>query len=177
MREAEEIDRAGQAKIAQMLAKGLSRQINQPKERTMPKEGDTLAVKKMKEDIQKAKRKRTPLATSVVANETVQEVANEELHRQPYRQPNEVAQNSEEHSIREVYKGNSLKDNNLNKVYKTVNGNLSEEQVQSLTDAGLTDANITEGLTILADAYAAEGLTAKPSQLVEGLLQMHRDAR
>lgn len=176
MQEQEEIDRAGQARIAKMVAQGL-RSTNQPKERTMPKEGDTMTVKKMKEGIQKAKQKRTPSATPEVANGTVQEVANEELHRQPHRQPNEVAQNSEEHSIREVFKGNSLKENiNLNKSLKTVQGNLTNEQVQTLTDAGLTDDEITEGLAILADAYAAEGLTPKSQQLVEGLLQMQKDA-
>jgi DNA-binding MarR family transcriptional regulator len=169
--EAEEIDRAGQAKIAQMLAKGLAKTFNQPKERTMPKEGDTLAVKKMKEDIQKAKRKRTPLATTEVANVTAQEVANEELHRQPHRQPNRVAQNSEEHSNRETYKSKNIKED-INKSIV-----MATEQVEMLKSQGLTDQDITEGLDILTAAYKAEGLTPKSQQLVEGLLQMHKDAR
>lgn len=169
--EAEEIDRAGQARIAKLIAQGLKN--NQPrKEPPMAHKEDSLTVKKMKAEIAKKKQpKGTPLATSVVANETVQEVANEELHRQPYRQPNRVAQNSEEHSNRETYKSK----NNKEDINKSIV--MATEQVEMLKSQGLTDQDIAEGLDILTAAYKAEGLTPKSQQLVEGLLQMHKDAR
>jgi hypothetical protein len=178
--EQEQIDRAGQARIAQMIAKGL-RTINQPKERTMPKEGDTLAVKKMKESIQKAQSKRSKavdksesIGQSPVSNGTVSEVANEGSHRQPIGHST-VSQNTENTVIGEVYKGNSLKENiNINKSIWTV---LCNSEVEELKSNGLTDTDITEGLDILTAAYKAEGLTPKSQQLVAGLLQMHRDAR
>lgn len=184
MKEAEEIDRAGQAKIAQMLAKGLSKQINQPKERSMPKEGETLTVKKMKEDIQKAQTKRSKpvdksesIGHQAVSNGTVPEVANGDSHRQPIGHST-VSENTENTVLREVYKGKNLKEDlNINKVFKTVQGNLTVEQVKGLNDHGLTDADIAQGLDILTAAYKAEGLTPKSQQLVDGLLQMHRDAR
>jgi hypothetical protein len=175
MLEQEEIDRAGQARIAKLIAQGLK--SNQPrKEPHMANKEDSLTVKKMKAEIAKKKQpKGTPYATPEVANGAVPEVANEALHRQPHRQPNEVALNSEEHSIREVYKGNSLKEELINKeVIKTVLSNL---EVKTLNDQGLNDHDIAQGLDILTAAYKAEGLTPKSSQLVAGLLQMHRDAR
>lgn len=178
--EQEEIDRAGQARIAQMIAKGL-RSTNQPKERTMPKSGDTLAVKKMKQDIQKAKSKRSkPVdnsqsnGQSAVSNGTVQEVSNEGSHWQSIGHST-VSENTENTVLREVYKGNSLKEElNIKEVYKTVLSNL---EIKTLKDQGLNDHDIADGLVILTDAYKAEGLTPKSQQLVDGLLQMHRDAR
>lgn len=177
--EQEQIDRAGQARIAQMIAKGL-KQINQPKERTMPKEGDTLAVRKIKEGMQKAQSKRSkPVdnqeskGQSPVSNGTVQEVANEELHRQPIGHST-VSKNTE-NTVLGQSKGNSLKEDlNKEKSIWTVLSNLEVEQLKS---EGLSERDITEGLDILTAAYKAEGLTPKSQQLVTGLLQMNRDAR
>jgi predicted transcriptional regulator len=180
--QAEEIDRAGQAKVAKLIAQAFKQPTK--KERTMPKEGDSLTVKKMKEDIQKAKSKRSHKQPNTVANESALKVANEgsekSLHRQPHRQPNEVAQNAE-NTVLESFKDDYVKDDliiNLKSNFlKEVQCNLSEVQIAELTNAGLTDTEIADGLQILLDAYKAEGLTAKPSQLIEGLMQMHRDAR
>lgn len=175
MIEEEQIDRAGQARIAKLIAQGLK--SNQPrKEPAMANKEDSMTVKKMKAEIAKKTKPKAPtLATPEVANGTVQEVANEELHRQPHRQPNEVAQNTKNTVLREVYKGNSLKEELINKeVIKTV---LSNQEVKTLNDLGLNDHDIAHGLDILIAAYAAEGLTPKSQQLVDGLLQMQRDAR
>jgi hypothetical protein len=46
-----------------------------------------------------------------------------------------------------------------------------------LLDFGMTEQDIEDGLTTLLAIYRAEGLTPKEPQLVEGLMQMHRDAR
>lgn len=145
----------------------------------MANQNDSVTVKKMKAEIAKKKQsKGTPLTTPEVVNGTVSEVVNEGSHTQPYTQPNEVVENTKntvlDKSLRDMNVENEL--NNKESI-RTVQYNLSDEQVQTLTSAGLTDTDITEGLTILADAYKAEGLTPKSQQLVDGLLQMHRDAR
>ena len=178
MQEAEEIDRAGQAKIAQMLAKGL-KQINQPKERSMPKEGDTLAVRKMKEGMRKAQAKRSPSTTSEVVHGDSLKEASKGSHIQPQElypsTTSEVVENTPMNSSKEsikVIKGKE--DINKDKSLWTV---ITTEQAKELKSHGLTDQAITEGLDILTAAYAAEGLTPKSQHLVDGLLQMHRDAR
>jgi predicted transcriptional regulator len=175
MIEQEEIDRAGQARIAKLIAQGLK--SNQPrKEPHMANQNDSLTVKKMKAEIaKKSKPKGTPLTTPEVVNGTVQEVVNEGSHTQPYTQPNEVVENTKNTVLGEVYKGNSLKEELIKE--KSIWTVLCNSEVEELKSNGLTDTDITEGLDILTAAYKAEGLTPKSSQLVSGLLQMHRDAK
>lgn len=167
MLEQEEIDRAGQARIAKLIAQGLRN--NQPrKEPPMAHKEDSLTVKKMKAEIAK---KKAPLTTSKVVHEEGSKVVKEELHTQPYTQPNRVVENSENTVLEKVYKvKNNKEDINKPKVMHNLDVSMLKEQ-------GLTDADIDEGLAILIDAYKAEGLTPKSQQLVDGLLQMHRDAR
>lgn len=167
MLEQEEIDRAGQARIAKLIAQGLK--SNQPrKEPPMAHKEDSLTVKKMKAEIAK---KKAPLTTSKVVHEEGSKVVKEELHTQPYTQPNRVVENSENTVLEKVYKvKNNKEDINKPKVMYNLDVSILKEQ-------GLTDADIDEGLAILVDAYKAEGLTPKSQQLIDGLLQMHRDAR
>ena len=167
MLEQEEIDRAGQARIAKLIAQGLKN--NQPrKEPPMANKEDSLTVKKMKAEIAK---KKAPLTTSKVVHEEGLKVVKEELHTQPYTQPNRVVENSENTVLEKVYKvKNNKEDINKPKVMHNLDVSMLKEQ-------GLTDVDIDEGLAILIDAYKAEGLTPKSQQLVDGLLQMHRDAR
>jgi predicted transcriptional regulator len=178
--QAEEIDRAGQAKVAKLIAQGLKN--NQPrKEPLMAKKEDSLTVKKMKADIAKAKQpKRITSTTSEVVHGDAQKAVKKGSHTQPYTQPNRVVENAE-NTVLESFKDDYVKDdliiNLKSNSLKEVQNNLSEVQIAELTNAGLTDTEIADGLQILLDAYKAEGLTAKPSQLIEGLMQMHRDAR
>lgn len=167
MLEQEQIDREGQARIAKLIAQGLRN--NQPrKEPPMANKEDSLTVKKMKAEIAK---KKAPLTTSKVVHEEGSKVVKEELHTQPYTQPNRVVENSENTVLEKVYKvKNKREDINKPKVMHNLDVSILKEQ-------GLTDADIDEGLAILIDAYKAEGLTPKSQQLVDGLLQMHRDAR
>lgn len=167
MLEQEQIDREGQARIAKLIAQGLRN--NQPrKEPPMAHKEDSLTVKKMKAEIAK---KKAPLTTSKVVHEEGSKVVKEELHTQPYTQPNRVVENSENTVLEKVYKvKNNKEDINKPKVMHNLDVSMLKEQ-------GLTDADIDEGLAILIDAYKAEGLTPKSQQLVDGLLQMHRDAR
>ena len=168
MAERQEIDRAGQARIAKLIGQALRN--NQPrKEPTMAEKKDSMTVRKMKEEIAKKKPpKDTAYATPEVAHVEHSKVANEALHRQPYRQPNTVALNSEEH-IRKTNIDNYL---NTKERLRLVLGN----QVPKLIDAGLTDQDIDDGLATLLAIYAAEGITPKEHHLVEGLIQLKRDA-
>jgi predicted ArsR family transcriptional regulator len=165
-----EVDRAGQARIAKLIAQGLK--INQPrKEPPMAKKEDSMTVRKMKEEIAKKKQSSgTAYATPEVANVEHSKVANEALHRQPYRQPNRVARNTEEH-IRKTNIDNNL--NTIKERLKLVLGN----HVDSMIDFGMTLQQIDDGLAVLLDIYRAEGITPKQHHLVEGLMQMHRDTR
>jgi predicted ArsR family transcriptional regulator len=170
MLEQQEIDRAGQARIAKLIAQGLK--INQPrKEPPMAKKEDSMTVRKMKEEIAKKKQSSsTAYATPEVANVESSKVANEALHRQPYRQPNTVARNTREH-LKEGIKDNTL--NTIKERLKLVLGN----HVDSMIDFGMTVQQIDEGLALLLDIYRAEGITPKQQHLVDGLMQMHRDVR
>lgn len=176
MQQAEEIDREGQKKIAALISKA----IKQPtkKEKTMPKSGDTLAVRKIKEGMQKAQSKRTPSTTSEVVHGDSQKESSKGSHIQPQKlypsTTSEVVENTPMNNIPNDFKSLNVKENINN---KSLYGVLNNLEVKTLNDLGLNDHDITQGLDILTAAYAAEGLTPKSQQLVEGLLQMHRDAK
>lgn len=162
----EPVDKEGQKRIAQMLAKAL-KNPNPKKEYTMPKSGQTMAVKAVKEANQKALKKRgqavdnnSPIGHSSVANE-------EALHRQPIGHAT-MSHNTENIGIDKV-KVKIIKD------HKVVLGNLNEEQKAELIEAGLNENEIAEGLENLLAAYRAEGVTPTPAALMAGILQLHRD--
>lgn len=143
----------------------------------MPQSGQTRTVKAMHEEIAKAGKKRSkPVDNTVdqqpshrqpseVANESFQKVANEGLHRQPDRQPPEVAQ-TQENTVLDSLNKNSFKELN------TVLGNLNESQRSEIKRAGLTEAEATEALTNLLAAYQAEGLTPNPDRLATEVIQL-----
>jgi hypothetical protein len=171
-------DPEGQRRIAQMIAKAFKQPTH--KERTMPTSGDTPLVKKMKDEIQKTKAKRsTPVNKSVdkaqsigqsaVSNESSPEVSNEALHRQSIGQPS-VSHNTGEHSKRSIktVKGKELL-NNL----KTVMGN---REVKELLDSGMTVEQVREAEELIAPLFAAEGLTPSSAVMCQAIMQMHRDA-
>lgn len=159
------VDPDGQRRVQQLIKQALASTSKPKKEYTMPDNNETLTVKKMKEEI--AKKKGTPKRTHKkppeVAIENHLDVANQEskepLHRQPDRQLSEVALNAVEH-IDEVYKGC-----------------ISKEHLKHLKSSGLSDADINDNLTILLDAYRAEGLTPQPDRLVQEIMQLNRVGR
>jgi len=169
--EAEKPDPEGQRRVAQAIAQVLKT----PTKRTytMPKSGDTRAVRAVKEANQKALAKRQRMATNhnpQVVNEEASEVVNEPVDNSLHSQPNhnlEVVDNTENTGIESIKVKSS---NNLNTV-------LDNQQVSELTSAGLTEADIAEHLADLLAAYQAEGLTPRPEHLVPGILQLHQDAR
>ncbi|MFZ9349815.1 MAG: ArsR/SmtB family transcription factor, partial [Candidatus Fonsibacter ubiquis] len=77
--EAEKPDPEGQRRIAQMLARALKQPSK--KEYTMPKKGDTRAVREVKEAMAKAakkhQKKNAPFTTSEVVHESTHQVVNE----------------------------------------------------------------------------------------------------
>lgn len=175
--QAQEIDREGQARIARLISKALNKPLNQ--EKTMPTSGQTRTVKKMKEDIQKAKLKRSPSTTKAV-DKTVDNIENT-------GHSTVSSEVSNGHSAVSYNSENTYKDKpKIDKPKKEINIDLNKREdlrlvlghfeFESLIESGLTEQEIEDGLATLLPIYQAEGLTPKPQHLVEGLMQLHRDA-
>lgn len=175
--QAQEIDREGQARIARLISKALKQPTNQ--EKTMPTSGQTRTVKKMKEDIQKAKSKR-PSNTTKSVDKTVDNIENT-------GHSTVSSEVSNGHSAVSYNSENTYKDKpKIDKPKKEINIDLNKREdlrlvlghfgFELLIEAGLTNKEIEDGLATLLPIYQAEGLTPKPQHLVDGLMQMHRDA-
>lgn len=146
----------------------------------MPTSGQTRTVKKMKEDIQKAKSKRSPSTTKAV-DKTVDNIENtghSTVSSEVSNGHSAVSYNSEN-----TYKDKPKIDkpkieskDKLNTKRDNLRLVLHNQSIKQLLDFGLTDQDIDDGLTTLLAIYQAEGLTAKEQHLVDGLMQMHRDA-
>lgn len=159
--QAQQIDPVGQRRVAQLVAKALKPVVTK-KEYSMPSQGDTLAVKKIKEGIAKKKAPKGQSSTTseVVSKESPKAVDNS-LHSQPQRlyestTPEVVHNTNNEHS------------QSLYKEY------LSKDLLNELKIQGVDKSEVIDNLPHLLDAYKAEGLTPTGKQLVEGLIQMHR---
>ena len=177
----EQIDREGQAKIAKLISQALKQPPK--KERTMPSEGQTRTVKKMKEEIQQTKAKRSKsvektvdnhhsIGNRTVSNEGSSEVSNESLHRQPIGHCG-VSYNSEELYIEESIGIGKDKVNNKSNVLR----NLEVSDFDFLIDNKMKPEQIEEALATLLPLFAAEGLTPTSKVLADSILQMHRDVR
>ncbi len=166
----EQIDREGQKRIASMIAGALKQPTK--KELTMPKQGDTMAVKKIKEGLKRPS-KRSPIGQSAVSNETVQEVSNDGLHRQSIGHST-VSLNTENTVSKDCTKELSKEES---KYKNNSYGVLGHSEVVELKSHGLTDAQITDALDTLLPAYKAEGLTPTSRLLADSILQLHRDVR
>ena len=166
----EQIDREGQKRIASMIAGALKQPTK--KELTMPKQGDTMAVKKIKEGLKRPS-KRSPIGQSAVSNETVQEVSNEGLHRQSIGHST-VSLNTENTVSKDCTKELSKEES---KYKNNSYGVLGHSEVVELKSHGLTDAQIADALDTLLLAYKAEGLTPTSRLLADSILQLSRDVR
>ncbi len=171
----EEVDRQGQQRIAQLVAKALKNPVTK-KEYQMPKSGETRAVREIKEANAKARSRRSREPANhnpeVVNGEQVihsSEAAQKSIHSQPNHNL-EVVDNTEEHIRVNLYKVNSLNTLRDNRLV------LHNQTIKQLLDFGLTDQDIDDGLTTLLAIYQAEGITPKEQHLVDGLMQMKRDA-
>ncbi len=168
----ETVDKDGQRRIAQLVAKALKQPTK--KEPTMAQPGQSRYVKKMKEEIQQHKAKKAkavdkPVDTeqsighptvsnaealighpgvSSIGHPTVSSLDTQECPRTP-----------KEHIREVIYK-------DLFKGYLNVKGHAE------LRKAGLTDQQIDDNLAHLLDAYQAEGMTPAPDRLVGEILQL-----
>lgn len=152
-KEAEQPDPEGQRRVAQMIAKA----FNKPTERapTMTKPGQSLTVKKMKEDIAKAGKKRIKREAQAQPLEVVPQEA---LHTQPKEALSTTSEGCTKHKNKVIYKDYVLHNNKRKELIKE----------------GLTDQQIDDNLGHLLDAYAAEGLTPDPDRLPAEVLQLAR---
>lgn len=162
--EADKPDPDGQRRVAQAIAQVLKT----PTKRTytMPKSGDTRAVRSVKEANQKALAKRQRMATNhnpQVVNEEGSQVVNAPVDNSSHSQPNhnlQVVQNTENTRYTE-----------------SIGIDLDKVVIDNLINFGLTRAEIMASLATLLPLYQAEGLTPTPQLLADSILQMHRDAR
>jgi biotin operon repressor/cytochrome c556 len=164
-------DPEGQKRIAQMIAKALQQPTH--KERTMPKTGDTRAVREVKEAMAKAKARQSKAVDKSVdnlpANHNSQVVNEEAVQLQPNHNL-EVVHNSEEH-IKESIK--VIKDKNSFNNLKTV---MNNQQVKELIDNGMTVEQVREAEELIAPLFAAEGIAPSSAVMCQAIMQMHRDA-
>lgn len=166
--ETEKPDPQGQKRVAQAIAQVLKQPMKERK--TMPKDGQTRAVKAIKEANQKGLQRRsgkTSSHNSQVVNEEVVEAAQKSIHSQPNHNL-QVVSNTE--NTVSIDSNKSKSSNNLNTVFNS-------QEVIELVNAGVREADIADHLETVLEAYRAEGLTPKSSHLVAAILQLHRDVR
>jgi DNA-binding CsgD family transcriptional regulator len=170
--QAEQPDPEGQRRVAQAISKVLKQPIKRYK--TMPKQGETVTVKNMKEAIKKAQSKGTKpvdnhahIGHAAVSNEDM-------LHRQPIGHSG-VSQNTEEHMLRQ----HVISKHETSKHLKEEDNMLvlRNQEVQQLVSDGMTTEQIASCLDTLLPLYQAEGITPSSATLMAGIRQLQADAR
>ena len=165
----EQPDPEGQRRIAQLIAKALN-QPNPTKERTMPKSGETRAVKQVKEAMAKAKTKQAkPVDKPPIHNSQVVQL---DGHQESSIHNLEVVSN---HNL-EVVLTTGIEHREKNKD-KVVLHNLEVSDFDSLIDLGLKPEQIADSLETLLPLYRAEGIEPTSSVLAVGIRQLQADAR
>lgn len=160
-------DPDGQRRVAQLIAKALKQPTK--KEYTMPASGQSRTVKKMKEEIAKHKAKQTSKGTHTQPQEAVDnsptyttpEVVHEAVQKEP---PYTTS-----YTTSEVV----LKHKNIGCI-EVIKEYLNKDCLIQLHNNGLTDEVIADNLSILLDTYRAEGLTPKPEQLMQDIMQLSK---
>jgi DNA-binding MarR family transcriptional regulator/NADPH-dependent 7-cyano-7-deazaguanine reductase QueF-like protein len=166
-------DREGLRRIANLVA-GALKQPTKPKEYQMPKTGETATVKKMKEDIAKAKVKRTTNNPQVVTQAVDKSNDTEVSHNSQVvavHNP-QVVLNTVSNNYKESIKVIDKKE--LNK-YLDSYDQLEVVDVQRLLTC-MTHVQVREAMDTLLPLFAAEGLNPSSHILADAILQMHRDA-
>lgn len=170
-----EPDREGLKRIAQLVA-GALKQPSKPKEYTMPKTGDTMAVRKVKEEIAKSQAKRSTPVNKSVDKSAQPQPPGCTTQANPYNSqvvrvnnPQVVLNTDKEH--REVFKEGIYKEsfNNI----KTV---MNNQEVKELIENGMTVGQVREAEELIAPLFAAEGITPSSAVMCQAITQMHRDA-
>lgn len=170
--QAEQPDPEGQRRVAQAISKVLKQPIKRYK--TMPKQGETVTVKNMKEAIKKAQSKgakpvdnHAHIGHAAVSNEDM-------LHRQPIGHSG-VSQNTEEHMLRQ----HVISKHETSKHLKEEDNMLvlRNQEVEQLVNDGMTTEQIASCLDTLLPLYKAEGITPSSATLMAGIRQLQADAR
>lgn len=170
--QAEQPDPEGQRRVAQAISKVLKQPIKRYK--TMPKQGETVTVKNMKEAIKKAQSKgakpvdnHAHIGHAAVSNEDM-------LHRQPIGHSG-VSQNTEEHMLRQ----HVISKHETSKHLKEEDNMLvlRNQEVEELVSDGMTTEQIASCLDTLLPLYQAEGITPSSATLMAGIRQLQADAR
>jgi biotin operon repressor len=170
-----EPDREGLKRIAQMVA-GALKQPTKPKEHTMPKTGDTRAVREVKEAMAKAKAKQSKPVDKSVDNSKQQQPGGciskgDTYNLEVVRVNNlEVVLNTDKEH-REVFKEGIYKES-----LKNLNTVMNNQQVKELIDNGMTVEQVREAEELIAPLFAAEGITPSSNVMMQAIMQMHRDA-
>jgi biotin operon repressor len=179
----EQSDPEGQRRIAQLIAKALKNPNPKP-ERTMPKSGETRAVREVKEAMAKAKAKRSTSVEKTVDNTSIHnpQVVQLKDQSEPSIHNLEVVPNHNlgvvlntdiEH--REIDIKSRVKDKVINK--PNVLHNLEVSDFDFLIDNKMKPEQIEEALATLLPLFAAEGLNPASKVLADSILQLHRDVR
>lgn len=181
----EQVDPEGQRRIAQMLVNAL-RNPNPKKEYAMPKQGETRAVREVKEAMAKAKAKRSkpvdkpveqnaPMDTQECPIDMQSGVSSKASigHRTvSYVDTQECPITRIEH-YKESIKDSLIEDKSIN---KSVLGNLDVQDFDQLIDAGMKPEQVEDAAQTLLPLFAAEGLKPSSRVLADSILQLHRDA-
>jgi DNA-binding Lrp family transcriptional regulator len=175
----EEVDREGQARVAQAISKVLKQPTKRIK--TMPKSGETVTVRNMKAAIQKAQAKHQQPVDNHAHIHNPQVVNEGSLHSQPNHNL-QVVDNTENTDISLITSKQEVKEVNsnnlLNKQLVTVRLEvLHNQEVDELIGGGLTVEQIAESLDTLLPLYRAEGITPTSAVLMAGIRQLQADAR
>jgi biotin operon repressor len=179
----EQSDPEGQRRIAQLIAKALKNPNPKP-ERTMPKSGETRAVREVKEAMAKAKAKRSTSVEKTVDNTSIHnpQVVQLKDQSEPSIHNLEVVPNHNlgvvlntdiEHRERDIK--SRVKDKVINK--PNVLHNLEVSDFDFLIDNKMKPEQIEEALATLLPLFAAEGLNPTSKVLADSILQLHRDTR
>lgn len=158
-------DPEGQRRIAQLIRQAL-KTPPQPKERTMPKSGETRTVKAIKEANQKAKARRSPSAQTQPP-EVVHQAQPTAVDNSAQIQPQEGVFTTSEGCTEQKNKGYR------ESIYRdSVLDNLNEFQRNEIAAAGVTDAEASQALQLLLDTYQAEGIAPNPARLAAEVISL-----
>lgn len=142
----------------------------------MTKTGDSMTVRKMKEDIKMAKARRTKavdksasIGHPPVSYEEAEQDTQDVLHRQP-RGHSAVSLISENIGIDKRLTNGRHKDNKVNHAC------VREGVRDACVGAGMTPEQVRDACALLLPLFAAEGLTPSDRVLIDSILQLHRDA-
>lgn len=183
----EQPDPEGQRRIAQLVAKALKNPNPKP-ERTMPKSGETRAVREVKEAMAKAKAKRQKAVEKPVDQGSTLDTPQCPIDMQSgvsseasighrtvsYMETDECPITRIEHiEVKDI----KVKDKEKIKDKPNVLGNLEVSDFDFLIDSGMKPEQVEDYANTLLPLFAAEGLNPSSRVLADSILQMHRDVR